>query len=124
MYLGPTSSMDGHMAARYRVFRKSADIPSPANTFAFMDLTPQNLCTPAFIVLLPGRALDEFFHVPATHHNRGGVLSFADGHSEPHRWRDPRTIRNAALGVKIGHYYQSPKNEDLTWIHERTSVLR
>ncbi|MBI4663646.1 MAG: type II secretion system protein [Verrucomicrobia bacterium] len=122
--LGPTASMDRHLSSRYRVFQKSSDILSPASTFAFMDLTPQNLCTPAFIVLLPGRSNDEFFHFPATHHNRGGVLSFADGHSEAHRWRDPRTFRTAALGVKIGHNVVSPRNLDLAWIHERTSALK
>src|SRR5436190_3431112 len=124
MYLGPTRSMDGHISPRYRVFRKATDIPPPPNTFAVMDVTPQNLCTPAFIVLLPGRVNDQFFHFPATHHNRGGVLSFTDGHAESHRWRDPRTIRTAALGVKIGHNVLSPGNRDLAWIHERTSVLK
>jgi len=124
MYLGPTSSMDRHLSSRYRPFRKAPDIPSPANTFTFQDLTPQNLCTPAFIVLMPGRANDEFFHLPATHHRRGGVVSFADGHSEAHRWRDPRTFRSAALGVKIGHNIFSPKNTDLAWIQERTTVSK
>ena len=124
MYLGPTGSMDRHLSPQYRVFRKSSEIASPSQTFAFMDLIPQNLCTPAFIVLLPGRANDQFFHFPATHHNRGGVASFADGHSEAHRWRDPRTFRTAALGVKIGHDVTSPRNLDLAWIHERTSVLK
>ncbi len=123
-YLGPTSSMEGRISPRYRVYRKATDIPSPANTIAFMDVTPQNLCTPAFIVLLPGIANDQFFHFPATHHNRSGVLSFADGHSEAHRWRDPRTFRTAALGVKIGHDFVSPRNADLAWIHKHTSVLK
>ena len=124
LYLGPTSSMDRHMSAQYRVFRKASDIPAPANTFVFQDLIPQNLCTPAFIVFLPGQSADQFFHFPATHHNRGGVASFADGHSEAHRWRDPRTFRTAALGVKIGHNFASPKNIDLGWIQERTSVVK
>jgi hypothetical protein len=124
MYLGPTSSMDRHLSSRYRVYRKSSDVLAPASTFTFQDLTPQNLCTPAFIVLLPGRANDQFFHFPATHHNRGGVTSFADGHVEAHRWRDPRTFRTAAMGVKIGHDVSSPRNADLAWIHERTSTLK
>ena len=124
VYLGPTSSMDGYLSSRYRVFRKSTDVASPTATFTFQDLTPQNLCTPAFIVLLPGRATDTFFHFPATHHNRGGVLSFADGHAEAHRWRDPRTIRTAALGTKIGHNITLPKNGDLAWLQDRTSVLK
>ena len=100
LYLGPTGSMDAYLSSQYRVFRKASDLVAPASTFAFQDLTPQNLCTPAFIVLLPNKASDRFFHFPATHHNNGGVISFADGHSEGHRWRDPRTFRTAALGVK------------------------
>ena len=124
VYLAPRAGVSQHISSRYRVFGKSTDIPFPANTFTFMDVTPQNLCTPAFIVLMPGVANDQFFHFPATHHNRGGVLSFADGHSEAHRWRDPRTIRTAALGVKIGHDIVSPGNRDLAWIQERTSVLK
>jgi len=124
VYLSPSAGVSQHISSRYRVFWKSTDIPTPANTFTFMDVTPQNLCTPAFIVLMPGAADDQFFHFPATHHNRGGVLSFADGHSEAHRWRDQRTIRTAALGVKIGHNISSPRNQDLAWIQERTSVLK
>ncbi len=124
VYLSPSVGVSQHISPRYRVCWKSTDLPTPANTFTFMDVTPQNLCTPAFIVLMPGAANDQFFHFPATHHNRGGVLSFADGHAEAHRWRDPRTIRTAALGVKIGHDIVSPGNRDLAWIQERTAVLK
>ncbi len=124
VYLAPNAGVSQHISSRYRVFWKSTDILAPANTFTFMDVTPQNLCTPAFIVLMPGTAYDQFFHFPATHHNRGGVLSFADGHAEAHRWRDQRTIRTAALGVKIGHDIVSPRNPDLAWIQERTTVIK
>jgi prepilin-type N-terminal cleavage/methylation domain-containing protein len=123
-YLAPNAGVSQHLSPRYQVFRKSSDVLSAANTFVFMDVMPQNLCTPAFIVLLPPVANDQFFHFPATHHNRGGVQSFADGHSEAHRWRDPKTFRTAALGVKIGHNVSSPNNQDLHWIQERTIVLK
>jgi prepilin-type processing-associated H-X9-DG protein len=66
----------------------------------------------------------QFFHFPATHHNRGAVLSFADGHAESRRWRDRRTIRTARLGTKIGHDVSTPRNPDLDWIHERTTTLK
>jgi prepilin-type N-terminal cleavage/methylation domain-containing protein len=123
-YLAPNSGVSQHLSPRYRVFRKSSDFQAAANTFLSMDVIPQNLCTPAFIVLMPGIANDHFFHFPATHHNRGGVQSFADGHSEAHRWRDPKTFRTAALGVKIGHNFSSANNQDLHWIQERTTILK
>jgi prepilin-type processing-associated H-X9-DG protein len=122
MYLGPTSSMDSRMSPRYRPFRKATDIPSPASTFAFQDLTPQNLCTPAFIVLMPGEANDEFFHLPATHHNRGGVVSFADGHSEIRRWKDARTMTPIKKGVTFYRgITRQPNNRDIIWMQEHAT---
>ena len=124
LYLGPTVSMNGRLSSRHKTFMKTSDISTPANIFAFQDVTTQNLCTPAFIVYMPDVQADTFFHIPMTHHDNTGALAFADGHAEPHRWRDPRTYRDAAAGVKIGHDVYSPKNADLAWIQERTTVLK
>ena len=96
----------------------------PANVFLFQDVNPQNICTPAFIVRMPGAGADGFFHYPATHHNRSGVIAYADGHAEGHRWRDPRTFITAPLGQKVGHDFPSPRNVDLEWIREHTTVPR
>lgn len=123
-YVGTTPSIANRVSPQYGTFLKTSDIALPSNIFVFQDVTPQNLCTPAFIVFMPGHSPDTFFHNPATHHNRSGVLSFADGHAESHRWRDPRTFRTAALGVKIGHDVFSPKNADLLWIQERTALRK
>jgi hypothetical protein len=124
LYLGPTASMDGRLSPKYRPFRKSTDISAPSDIFLSQDLTPQSLCTPAFVVLMPGMGGDVFFHLPATHHNRGGVISFTDGHAENHRWFDPKTFRNATLGQKIDHNLSAPKSRDLAWIQAHTTVLK
>jgi prepilin-type N-terminal cleavage/methylation domain-containing protein/prepilin-type processing-associated H-X9-DG protein len=124
LYLGPNADMQDRLSPRYRAFRKQADLPSPAETFQFQDLTPQSLCTPAFVVLMPGNANDQFFHLPATHHNQGGVIGFADGHAEAHRWVDARTFRKATLGQRIDHNLIVPNSRDLKWIQERTTVLK
>jgi prepilin-type processing-associated H-X9-DG protein len=73
---------------------------------------------------MPGAATDVFFHLPATHHNRGGVISFTDGHVENHRWFDPKTFRNATLGQKIEHNLPAPKSRDLAWIRDHTTMLK
>jgi prepilin-type N-terminal cleavage/methylation domain-containing protein len=124
-YLGTTPSIANRVSPQYRALKRTADfVGSPANAFLFQDVNPQNLCTPAFIVLLPGIAADSFFHYPATHHNRAGVLSFADGHTETHRWRDSRTFKTAPLGQKVPHNTASPRNTDLAWIQEHTANLK
>ncbi len=125
LYLGSTPAMAGRLSTKYQTFRKSTDIPAPSNLFLFQDLNPQSLCTPAFIVLMPSVGTDQFFHLPATHHNRGsGVVSFADGHAEAHSWRDPKVFSTASLGVRINHDLRSPKSQDLAWLQERTTVLK
>jgi prepilin-type N-terminal cleavage/methylation domain-containing protein len=124
LYLGPNAEMQDRLSTRYRSFRKLDQIPSPVNTFLFQDLTPQSLCTPAFVVLMPGNASDQFFHLPATHHNNGGVIAFSDGHSEAHRWIDARTFKKATLGQRIDHNLTVPNSRDLKWIQERTTVLK
>jgi hypothetical protein len=116
--------MSDRLSPRYRAFRKLTEIPAPTDTFLTQDLTPQSLCTPAFVVLMPGNATDQFFHLPATHHNRGGVVSFADGHSETHRWFDAKTFRNATLGQRIDHNLQASNSKDLKWIQNHTTVLK
>ena len=120
LYMGANSSMQGRLSARHRTFRRSTDLASPSRTFLLMDLTPQSLCTPAFIVPMRGQG-DRWFHLPATHHNNGGVVSFADGHLEAHRWFDSRTIRSTTLGQRIGHDIAAANSRDLQWVQERTS---
>lgn len=123
-YLNPNSSMDNRLSTRYRIHRRTSDLLAPASTFVFMDLTPQSLCTPAFIVLMPGPSgagNEQFFHLPAAHHNNGGVVSFTDGHVEHRRWFDPRVFQTASPGARINHNLASPRSRDLAWIRERTT---
>jgi hypothetical protein len=62
--------------------------------------------------------------LPASFHIGAGGFSFADGHSEIHKWRSPATI----LPVRYtGGFQQFPLNSDLgkadaQWITFRTSV--
>lgn len=124
LYMGPNTDMQNRLSSRYRFYRKTSDLGAPSHLFLTQDLSPQSLCTPAFIVLMPGNANDQFFHLPAVHHNSGGVVGFADGHSEPHRWQDARTFRKSTLGQRIDHNLTVPNSKDLKWIQERTTTLR
>lgn len=124
LYLGPTESMNMHHSTRYQVFKKTSQLPQPSGIFLFQDLTPQSLCTPAFIVLMPGQNSDQYFHLPATHHNNGGVVGFADGHVELHRWLDYRTIRATTAGQRIAHNVNARSSKDLLWIQDRTTLVK
>ena len=92
----------------------------PADTFLFADVQPDSICWPYFGVKFD---TDAFFNFPGSSHSRGAVVSFADGHAEYHKWRDQRTI--TAFSTDYHHHDDaSPRNEDITWLRQRTSVLK
>lgn len=128
-------SMNGYIAGRakdqpldfqipgYAVYRKMNDLacPGPSTVFVILDeseksindgffLTDMNYYDPNY---LPGK---NFIDVPATYHNQAGSFSFADGHSEIHKWRDARTSQPTHWG------WPSPGNVDIDWIQSKTSV--
>lgn len=123
-YLG-WSGPASELTPDYLVFDRMPQLArvGPANVFLFQDVLPENLCYPAFIVRMPGGG-DSFFHLPSSQHNRRGVLSFSDGHSETHRWVDPRTRPPVPSGGLIAHNNSAANSPDLAWIRERTTARK
>jgi prepilin-type processing-associated H-X9-DG protein len=56
-------------------------------------------------------------HLPASRHQRRGVISYTDGHAEIHRWKDPRTVK-PELGVFHG-FDEATGNPDWKYLWER-----
>ena len=106
----------------YFVFKKSGDLrrPGPSNTFVILDESKNSINDGFFAVPMdtydpnnmPGKA---FVDVPATYHGKAGSFSFADGHSEIHRWRDDRTITVPIFG-------SSPNNVDMDWLQSKSTA--
>jgi prepilin-type N-terminal cleavage/methylation domain-containing protein/prepilin-type processing-associated H-X9-DG protein len=71
-------------------------------------------------------ALYRLVGYPGSYHGGAGNLSFADGHVEPHKWRDPRTTPPLVLNRPIPRAIDGnpcPGNPDVGWIQQR-SLLR
>src|SRR5579872_477953 len=106
----------------YIQYKKSPDMtqPGPANTFVILDESPQSINDGFFVtpmdtydpLNLPGKA---YVDVPATYHRMAGSFSFADGHSEIHKWKDGRTASVPIFG-------SSPNNWDLDWQQSKASA--
>jgi prepilin-type processing-associated H-X9-DG protein len=61
-------------------------------------------------------------HWPARRHGGTGALSFADGHAELPRWKDPRTgppVKTWAEAEAVG--WMAWDNPDYRWLWERTA---
>jgi len=121
-YDGWIGDWDTRLSQNYRVFKKHSQITRfmAAGMFTFIDVNPDSICWPYFGVQM---VKDSFFNFPNSSHNRGGVVSFADGHVEYHRWKDQRTI-TAFSADYHAHDESSPGNQDLVWLRQRTTVLK
>ncbi|MBW8865449.1 MAG: prepilin-type N-terminal cleavage/methylation domain-containing protein [Verrucomicrobia bacterium] len=124
-YIGTVNSMSPLLTnSIYRLYKKTSQIAadSPVKRFVFTDVNPANICTPGFGVDM---SLGSWIHYPSDLHRQRGVMAFADGHVEPHRWIDARTMLHLAGGTAyIGHGNSAAGNQDLAWIAERTTSLK
>ena len=110
--------------ATYRTYQKSSDMgaDSPSMRFAFIDVNPASICTPAFGMDM---TLQSFIHYPSSLHGGLGVVTFADGHAESRKWVDPRTRKTISPGqLQLPHNDPSPNNLDLAWLGQRTTIKK
>jgi prepilin-type processing-associated H-X9-DG protein len=62
-----------------------------------------------------------FYDLPGCYHNLACGFSFADGHSETHRWRDGRTTPPLLESSNISDQYSSPNNPDVAWLQNHAT---
>ena len=75
-------------AGPWRVYSKLSTIAIPAKTWVLVDEHPDSINDAACAVQMakPGAASAQIIDFPASYHNGACGLSFADGHSEIHKW--------------------------------------
>ncbi|MBM3840034.1 MAG: prepilin-type N-terminal cleavage/methylation domain-containing protein [Verrucomicrobia bacterium] len=102
-------------------YKKNSEFGKPAELFVFIDVEPTSICYTPFEI--PIRNNQDYFTAPgALHDKKSGVLSFADGHSESHRWRTPvlRVINSTPTGNP--HPVRSDP-VDVSYIRQRSHHL-
>jgi hypothetical protein len=84
-----------------------------------MDVEPASICYTPFEI--PVANTQTYFTAPGALHGRNsGVLSYADGHAESHRWKKP-VLRTIALGPSP-HPVPSD-SQDVSYIRSRSHHL-
>lgn len=116
-------------SSRYRTYAKEADItdPGPSSMWILVDEHPGSINDAAFAVQMQTAATlrsTRIIDYPASYHNGSCGFAFADGHSEIHKWVDPRTRVPEKYGTQIPLNQASPNNLDVIWMSERTSSLK
>lgn len=123
----PTDVGLSPIRTNYLSFRKSSDlaIVDSSQIYTFVDTAPLSVCFPGFVIYPDNHV---FYHRPSIEHEKSGVLTFADGHVDAHRWRDLETLRLARDGGIAGDgnhlALASVDNIDLNWLQEHATRLR
>lgn len=106
----------GGRSSRHRYFTRGSDVESnaPTERLLFIDLQPESICVPSFWITINGGGGNG--HAPASYHNGGAVVSFADGHVDLHRWQDAASLK------PIKHGFGRQSSNDHTWITDHATV--
>lgn len=74
--------------------------PPPSDTFVFIDVHEAEILDSLFGIPWPGSFYpDQWWDLPANRHSQGCNLSFADGHIEHWRWREPKIFHDLGQWV-------------------------
>ena len=121
--------INGGYTSGYLVYKKSSDLtrPGPSNTYVVLDEGP-TLNDAFFFMDMNGYdplswAIKTPGDCPASYHGSAGSFSFADGHSEVHKWLDGRTAKAVKWGwLDAGGNSLAINNKDVDWVQSKTSA--
>ena len=104
----------------YLQFFKITQIPQPTEIFVFLDEHPDSINDGYF---LERDYYPEWHDLPATYHNGVTSFSFADGHSQLHRWMQSGTYRPPLPdAANLPILLSAGQKQDLDWVLDHMSV--
>jgi prepilin-type N-terminal cleavage/methylation domain-containing protein/prepilin-type processing-associated H-X9-DG protein len=120
----------------WKVYLKESDISASlgaSDLWVITEKHPNSLNDASFAVEMPtSAAATSFISIPGKYHNNACSFSFADGHSEIHKWLRPDIIPGPVWAIDTvptlnggsgGGFANVLRNPDVTWLAHRTSGL-
>jgi len=95
------------------MLKKRSDIKEPASRLVFVDDGGTNPSALGGWTVYTNQA--KWWDPPPVRHGEGSNFSFADGHSDYHKWTDPRTIDFGKRLPPVAFSEVQSGNEDLYW---------
>jgi len=137
LFVGGFDGTSGNISsgASYRIYLKLSHINGsggpPDKIFVFLDEREDCINWGNYMTDMDGYAnpanpaLYKFDQdLPAFYHNRGCGFSFADGHSELHRWLDDRMMPPIQYGVATSLTLSVPRDRDVAWLQDHSTRLK
>jgi prepilin-type N-terminal cleavage/methylation domain-containing protein/prepilin-type processing-associated H-X9-DG protein len=104
----------------YQQFMTLGEIKAPALIFAFIEEHPDSINDGYFI---NKGYVSQWYDLPASFHNGGANLAFADGHQELRRWQRESTKKPARPDVAaLPMNLSADDTADLKWVVSRMST--
>jgi prepilin-type N-terminal cleavage/methylation domain-containing protein/prepilin-type processing-associated H-X9-DG protein len=101
-------------------FLLESDFKDTSSIYVFLDEHPDSINDGYFLAVPNTNA---WIDMPGSYHNGGGSFSFADGHTEIHRWKDASTICPPVPGgAPCPIQLHSNELDDYNWVIAHTSV--
>jgi prepilin-type N-terminal cleavage/methylation domain-containing protein/prepilin-type processing-associated H-X9-DG protein len=112
---------------KYKVFIKESELisPKPSQLWVILDESPDSINDGSFAVQMPSSAAATVWvDVPSKAHGAGCGFSFADGHSEIHKWASPGNIPTPTYITTYNGRETFPElyDQDILWVAERTTA--
>jgi len=130
--IGGEPEGDPHMKANdwlkyptYRTYIKEIDMtsPAPADLWVMVDEDPDSINDGSFAVQMPASApATAWVDIPSKAHGSSCGFSFADGHSEIHKWLQAGSIMNVDYQPKPKPLPVVLSDVDIQWVAEHTSA--
>jgi len=118
--VGNPGELTNRFNPQYEQYYKTQEIPNPSGIFVFLDEHPDTLNDGFFVNVFAENA---WGNLPGSYHDGGANFSFADGHTEPRRWRAASTLR-PIMKERPGVRIPATPRDDFEWVKARTSRLR
>lgn len=104
----------------YRQWLKLSSVPQPAKIIVILDEHADGVNDGYFLNNPVGAT--KWGDAPASYHNGAGGISFADGHSEIHKWRSSATKFPVSTVSYNAPAFDVLGREDYRWLMERMAV--
>jgi prepilin-type N-terminal cleavage/methylation domain-containing protein/prepilin-type processing-associated H-X9-DG protein len=126
-WIGPGPAAGPSAGALNNASFKSFIKLSPVDAIVFLDERPDSINDGWFSIqtgyygganpALWNAGLANINDLPAIYHNKASAFSFADGHAEIHKWRDPKTLQ-----LTFQNAQSTPNNQDAVWLTTHGTV--
>lgn len=110
------------MYPNFAHFQTLTSFRNPSGIYLLIDEHADTITTP-WIPTNPDPMGTKWDYLPASYHSGAGVFSFADGHSESHKWLLGSTKKPVTYGSDQANItFPAGSNPDYAWVAQRSSV--